>query len=55
MSEVAAWRLITRGTWYVVAAVVTVLLVVQVRSVIVLALVAMIIAASVSPIADRLI
>jgi len=55
MTEVAAWRLITRGTWYVLAAVVTVFLVIQVRSVVVLAIVAMIIAASVSPLADWLI
>jgi predicted PurR-regulated permease PerM len=55
MTEGPAWRLITRGTWYVLGAVATVLLVIQVRSVVVQAIVAMIVAASVSPLADRLI
>jgi predicted PurR-regulated permease PerM len=49
------WRLITRGTWYVLAALVAILVVVQVRSVVVQSILAMIISASVSPLADGII
>jgi predicted PurR-regulated permease PerM len=55
VTEAAAWRLITRGTWYVLAAVVAVTLIFQLYSVAVQAIVAMIISAAVSPLADRLI
>ncbi len=55
MTEAAAWRLITRGTWYVLAAVIAVALIFQLYSVAVQAIVAMIISAAVSPLADRLI
>jgi hypothetical protein len=48
-NEATAWRLITRGTWYVLAAVVGVVLVAQLRSVAVQAILAMIIAASAEP------
>jgi predicted PurR-regulated permease PerM len=51
-NEATGWRLITRGTWYVLASVVAVVLVAQLRSVAVQAILAMIIAASVSPLAD---
>jgi hypothetical protein len=55
MTEGAVWRVVTRGTWYVLASIAAVILVVQVRSEVVQAVVATIIAASVSPVADRLI
>ena len=51
-NEATVWRLITRGTWYVLAAIVAVAVVLQLRSVAVQAILAMIIAASVSPLAD---
>ena len=55
MNEATVWRLITRGTWYVLAAVAVVAILLQVRSVIVQAILAMIISAAVTPIVDRMI
>ncbi len=55
MVEAAAWRLIVRGTWYVLATVIGVALAFQVRSVGVQVILAMIISASISPLADRLV
>jgi hypothetical protein len=55
LTEGAIWHLIARGTRYVLAADLTVFLVVQVESVVVQAIVAMIVAASASPFDDRLI
>jgi predicted PurR-regulated permease PerM len=55
MTEATVWRLITRGTWYVLAVAALVAIVLQVRSVIVQAIIAMIISAAVTPIVDRII
>ena len=55
MTEASVWRLITRGTWYVLAAVAAVAILLQVRSVVVQAIVAMIISAAVTPIVDKVI
>src|SRR5579871_5084760 len=55
MVEAAAWRLIVRGTWYVLAAVIGIAVLFQVRSVGVQVILAMIISAAISPLADRLV
>jgi len=55
MNEASVWRLITRSTWYVLAAVAVVVILLQVRSVIVQAILAMIISAAVTPIVDRIV
>jgi predicted PurR-regulated permease PerM len=55
MTEAIVWRLITRGTWYVLAAVAGVVILLQVRSVVVQTIVAMIISAAVTPIVDKII
>jgi predicted PurR-regulated permease PerM len=55
MTEAGAWRLIVRATWYVLAVVIGVAVVFQVRSVAVQAILAMIISAAISPLADRLV
>jgi predicted PurR-regulated permease PerM len=55
MTEASVWRLITRGTWYVLAAAAVVVILLQVRSVVVQAIIAMIISAAVTPIVDAII
>ncbi|HEY1295704.1 MAG TPA: AI-2E family transporter [Chloroflexota bacterium] len=55
ITEASVWRLITRGTWYVLAAAAVVVILLQVRSVVVQAIIAMIISAAVTPIVDAII